>query len=157
MEKVKRWVGEISRNHPAYQDALKLRYDVFFRPFDLPENITLDKWEATSRHFAAFADNELVSYGRLTEIKQGLFSISQMVTRPNRQYKGYGTQVLRQMIAQAVKMDAERISLNARVDFTGFYEKQGFIPEGEVFSSASTGIPHIHMVLRLPKIGNSYT
>ena len=151
MVKVEKWVGEISRNHPAYQDALKLRYDVFFRPFDLPENITLDKWEATSRHFAAFADNELVSYGRLTEIEQGIFSISQMVTKPNRQYKGYGTQVLRQMIAQAVNMGAERISLNARVDFTGFYEKQGFIPEGEVFSSASTGIPHIHMVLRLSK------
>jgi len=147
MQDAKHWVGQISRRHPAYQDALALRYDVFFRPHGLPEHVTIDKREAASKHFAAIVDGELVSYGRLTESEQGIFSISQMVTRPDRQGEGHGTLVLKRIIAYAVKKGAKRLSLNARVHCTAFYEKQGFVPDGEVFSSALTGIPHILMVL----------
>ncbi len=43
---------KLQRIYFHYQAAIQLRYDLFFRPHDLPEAIVFDEREKDSRHFA---------------------------------------------------------------------------------------------------------
>ncbi|WP_236781700.1 hypothetical protein [Aliivibrio fischeri] len=70
-----------------YQQALNLRYDLFFREPGLPKEILVDDLEENSTHVAIVEKSELYAYGRLSEIAKGIFKISQMVVQPKMQGK----------------------------------------------------------------------
>ncbi|MFH2045042.1 MAG: GNAT family N-acetyltransferase [Pseudomonadota bacterium] len=61
------------------------------------------------------------------------------------QRKGYGTVILKQLVALSEKLGCKKIILNARTTATKFYEKQGFTSSGGEFLSKSTGVPHVQM------------
>ena len=65
-----------------YNDALDLRYDLFFRAPGLPRDIMFDGLEGISFHIAAVENGSLCAYGRLSEESPRIFKISQMVVRP---------------------------------------------------------------------------
>ncbi len=80
----------LERTDELYQDALDLRYDLFFRTPGLPRKIMFDELESSSFHIAAVDNNSLCAYGRLSEESPRIFKISQMVVRPNMQGQGLG-------------------------------------------------------------------
>ena len=43
-------IDEIQIGSPLYEIALELRYNLFFKEFDLPKKITADEMEAESTH-----------------------------------------------------------------------------------------------------------
>ena len=45
-------IDEISVESQLYQDALELRYDLFFRAFDLPRSVTAGELENSRFHIA---------------------------------------------------------------------------------------------------------
>lgn len=139
-------ISEISIEDRIYQEALELRYDLFFREHGLPRSILFDDLEADSIHIAMTDESGLVAYGRLSPIGNGEFVVSQMVVRPACQGKGYGSQVLARIIQTAISQEARILMLEARIPAISMYEKQGFIRDGSVYESHSTGVPHIKMV-----------
>lgn len=139
-------IESIKRDHAIYKKALELRYELFFKGHDLPFNVLFDEKENASYHVAAFSDDDLIAYGRLSNLGRGEFQVSQLVVSPDFQRKGYGSQVLIKLMQLAEVKGAKSISLNARVSATGIYTKQGFKSVGATFKSKTTGIPHIQMV-----------
>ena len=119
---------------------------MFFKEHHLPKEILNDAMEIHSTHIAIFHKKELIAYGRLSALGNGEFQISQMVVSPSYQRQGYGTKVLLKLMEVAEDKQAKAIILKARTTATNFYIKQGFQSTGEVYSSSSTGVPHIKMV-----------
>lgn len=139
---------QLTNTDTLYEEALDLRYELFFREPGLPRDILFDALEKDSVHIAAIHNGALCAYGRLSEESPRRFKISQMVVCPKRQGQGLGTRVLTQLIHIAIEMHAEEIYLNARLHAVSMYQKLGFEPSGDVFIATSTGVPHIQMVRR---------
>jgi hypothetical protein len=53
---------EIQKNSFLYQQALEMRYRLFFEEHGLPKSILYDSAEDKSAHFAISHDSELIAY-----------------------------------------------------------------------------------------------
>jgi predicted GNAT family N-acyltransferase len=60
---------------------------------------------------------------------------------------GLGRQVLLALVAQARQRGDAQVLLHAQQSAQGFYDRLGFMPQGEPFEEA--GIGHMAMVLNL--------
>lgn len=127
----------------AWTQARKLRYELFFKEHQLPENVTDDEFDATSFHAVSINNGEVEAYGRLTPLQGSSFLISQMVVAPARQSKGLGGKVLEFLLTQT---PGSQVKLNARLPAVDFYSKFGFIKSGDEFLSSRTGVPHVLMI-----------
>ncbi|WP_281545832.1 GNAT family N-acetyltransferase [Grimontia sp. SpTr1] len=132
-----------------YQQALSLRYALFFEEPGLPWEVLFDADEENSLHLAAVCDGELLAYGRLTKRDDSTMQISQMVVSPDHQRKGLGESILSRLVAHAKKHLTKNIILSARLHAMPLYEKLGFNKMGDVYTSPKTGIKHIKMKLVL--------
>lgn len=139
-------IGEIRKEDELYKKALELRYLLFFKDHNLPKEIMNDEMEDKSTHIAISQESELIAYGRLSELNNKEFQISQMVVSPQHQSQGYGEKLLLETMKMAKNRGAKRILLNARTTAISLYKKLGFQQVGQVYSSRNTGVPHIKMV-----------
>lgn len=143
-------IQQIQSNSNLYEQALSLRFQTFYEAYDLPWSVLFDEHEQNSTHLGLTdANNDLLAYGRLTQLDHEHFKISQMVVRPDDQHKGYGSALLIELMNRATRQHAQSIMLNARLTATGLYEKRGFKSEGQPFLSATTTVPHIRMIYHI--------
>lgn len=130
-----------------HEQALDLRFELFFEKAGLPRNILFDGKEEKSVHIGVIHQNQLIAYGRLSLLDGSQYQISQMVVAPEYQGKGLGKRVLAALIEKAKTQHALGIELNARITAMALYESMGFEPLGDMFESASTKVKHIKMHL----------
>jgi ribosomal protein S18 acetylase RimI-like enzyme len=68
-----------------------------------------------------------------------------MATDTARHGSGIGTAVLGEAMAQVRARGGERMWCNARVSAIGFYERNGWVVDSEVFLNRDSGLPHRRM------------
>ncbi|RAK06520.1 hypothetical protein C8C77_12359 [Halanaerobium saccharolyticum] len=134
----------ISSDSKWYSQVVKLRYESFFKPLELPMDIMFDQNEENSIHLVCVNGKRLLGYGRLT-ISQEISQISQMVVNSSVRGNGIGTEIMKKIIDKAIQKNSEKIYLNARLNAIDFYRKFDFKTVGEVFPSFKTKIPHQRM------------
>jgi len=139
-------ISEIKKGDKLYKKAFELRYLLFFKDHNLPEEIVNDDKENTSMHIAISNKDELIAYGRLSELNDKEFQISQMVVSPIYQCHGYGNKLLLEIVKIANNKGAKNIMLYARITACEWYKKFGFKSGGDVFNSTRTGVAHIKMI-----------
>lgn len=127
-----------------WKEARCLRYKLLFETHGLPENILDDEYEKCSMHAAIVVDGVIVAYGRLTELGDASFVISQMVVSSNNQRAGLGSKILGFLLS---KTSGNTVSLSARLTAVKFYSKFGFKVCSSEYFSKTTGVPHVKMKL----------
>lgn len=127
-----------------YDDLRAVREAVFVVEQNIPVDVEWDELDPHCHHVVARdTQHRPIGTGRLTpERKIGRMA----VLRPWRN-QGVGKAILLALIDQARKLDWAEVGANAQLSVLGFYEKFGFIKEGETFMEA--GIPHQAMRLQL--------
>ncbi len=140
-------VDQIKTKNKLYEQALDLRYRLFFKEFGHPKDIVMDGLEASSMHYCISENDKLFAYGRLTERSNNHYKISQVVVPPALQGQGYGKLLLTGIICSANELGAATIELNSQVKAAGLYRTLGFKESGSHYASKTTGIPHVKMVL----------
>lgn len=138
-------IEEISVDSKLYDDAMELRYALFFREFDLPRSVTADELESSSFHAVISKDDELLAYGRLSPIETGVYRISQIVVPEKHRHKGYASRLLRGLIKLGASNGARILWLNSQVSVKKLYHQTGFREVGEVYRVKLTGVEHIKM------------
>jgi predicted GNAT family N-acyltransferase len=99
----------------------------------------------TTRHFGAFDDQDnLIGCATLVETEDKDLQLRGMATDSDYQQSGVGRAVLTQAQNYALE-NGLPLWCNARLTAKGFYEKLGWVTEGEVFD-----VPHFgpHYVMR---------
>lgn len=139
---------EIQKESKLYQEALNLRYVLFFESTRYDQSVLHDELEPKSRHFAIVESERLIAYGRLSFIEGGIFQISQIVVNPSEQRKGYGSKLLSYLLEECERAGSKEVFLNARVSAVSLYSRLGFKVSGVEYLSPKTKIPHIKMVKR---------
>ena len=134
------WVREAtwSTDCTALQD---LRYRVFVIEQKVPVELEWDAADATCLHALALDESATpVGTGRLLADGQ----IGRMAVLPQWRRCGVGGAILDFLLACAQGQNLP-VFLSAQTHALGFYERHGFVAEGDVFMDA--GIPHRRMTL----------
>ena len=128
-------------------EILKIRCAVFIVEQNCPYQDIDDK-DKGAYHVYLKDEKSMLAYLRVLDRGVSFNEVSVGRVISMERLKGYGRMVLEEGIKVAKeKFDADAIRIEAQVQASGFYEKAGFVKEGEVF--LEDGIPHIEMILRL--------
>lgn len=122
------------------EQARAVRYEVFVVEQNVPLALEWDEMDAQCVHALVFDDEgRAVATGRL--LPDG--HIGRMAVRKSARGQGIGGLILEALIEQAKKRGDHAVALNAQTHAEPFYQRYGFVRDGEEFMEA--GIPHIHM------------
>lgn len=130
-----------------YQQMVKLRDDLLRKPLGL--TFTEDELEREKENMliAAFDDDDLLGCCMLVEGEPGTVRLRQMAVLNDLQGKGIGRALMNFAENLARDRGFARISMHARKNVVGFYEKMGYKVVGDEFTEIT--IPHFKMEKKL--------
>jgi predicted GNAT family N-acyltransferase len=126
-----------------YEAMVKLRDEVLRKPLGLTfTNEELDK-EKDNLLIGAFEDDQIMGCCMLVEEKPQTVRLRQMAVVNDLQGKGYGKVLMQFAENLARDRGYKKITMHARKNALGFYEKMGYKKVGQEFEEIT--IPHYVM------------
>jgi predicted GNAT family N-acyltransferase len=122
--------------------AWAIRRKVFIEEQHVPEEIEMDAEDTMAFHALALDGLIPVGCGRMVA-HEDYAKIGRMAVLPERRGEGIGRSILLFLMERARQQGLRRAVLHAQLTAEGFYLKNGYIPEGDVFEEA--GIMHRRM------------
>jgi len=131
-----------------YHQECALREEVLRQPLGLSlrnEDLTQERDQL---HFGLFDERGSLIGCAIAVLLPGLAAkVRQMAVAQERRGQGCGRQIMSGIEAYLAERGCTRVELHARVSAVGFYEKLGYIAEGEPFTEVT--IPHVRMCKRI--------
>lgn len=122
------------------KDAQPIRYEVFVIEQKVPVELEWDDMDKVCLHAVAYDEQgQAIGTGRL--LPDG--HIGRMAVRIMARGTGVGGALLEALMTQAKERGDRFVLLSAQTHAEQFYQRYGFVREGEEFTEA--GIPHIQM------------
>jgi len=132
------------RDDPRYAAELDLRYRVLRAPLGMGRSQVGFAGEERALHVVAEDDGAVVGCV-LFDFASG--RLRAMAVDPSRQRSGVGAALVRRLEDEVTARGVRELTLHARADVVGFYERLGYAVEGEPF--VEVGIPHRSMRKRV--------
>ncbi len=137
-------VRQFTTDDSAYKDSVELRERYLRAPLGLSladedlseENIQL--------HFGLFEGDRLLGSVTFKIVNESLLKLRQMVIDENAQGSGLGTMLINGSEEAVRELGYHAVEMAARLAVKGFYEKLGYVAQGDVFVEVK--IEHIKMV-----------
>lgn len=122
-----------------------LRHEVFVLGQDVPEEMERDEHDDVVDHGVALVDGVLLATGRLLPPTEpgGAATVGRMAVAEAARGQGLGAAVLDLLERTARDRGWPAVELHAQIHATGFYDRAGYAPYGEVYLEA--GIEHLSM------------
>lgn len=122
-----------------------LRHEVFVLGQDVPEEMERDEYDDVVDHGVAVVDGTVLATGRLLPPSEpgGAATVGRMAVAAPARGQGLGAAVLRLLERTARGHAWPAVELHAQLHATGFYDRAGYAPCGEVYLEA--GIEHQSM------------
>ena len=140
-------INVVEITEPLQMDqAWTIRRKVFIEEQHVPEEIEMDADDAHAIHALALDGKTPVGCGRMV-MHDGYVKIGRMAVLRERRGEGIGRNILTFLMERARQQGFDRAVLHAQLTAEGFYLKNGYLPEGEVFEEA--GIAHRQMSCQL--------
>ena len=112
-----------------------IRTRVFVEEISLQDEDDYDGFDHLAMHYLASYENEAVGTGRIRiQPVSGRVKLERIAVLPAFRDKGIGTALVKKMIADVP--DAKHIYLHSLKETIGFFEKMGFVQDGEPFEEA---------------------
>ena len=128
---------------PEYQQMIKMREDILRKPLGLNFDEKELESEKNNLSIAAFDDDKMLGCCMLVPENENIVRLRQMAVLNDLQGKGIGRALM--LFAENLARDRgyNKISMHARKNATGFYEKVGYKVVGDEFVEVT--IPHYNM------------
>lgn len=123
-----------------------IRREVFIREQRIPEAEEWDDVDGIALHAVVRAPSgDVVGTGRVwaDPAQPAQAWIGRLAMLPACRGQGWGRMAMQAMMQQARALGCLRVGLHAQTHAQAFYERLGFVPEGDVFDEV--GIDHILM------------
>ena len=127
--------------------AFTIRQKVFVEEQKVDAREEYDEFEQSSIHYLVFSNEVPVGTARWRITKDGIKLERFAVLKEYRNVKA-GRTVLLKVMEDVIPL-GKRIYMNAQITAMKFYEREGFVAEGEMFSECN--IDHFRMVLKRKK------
>jgi len=134
-------------NSPEYWKMIKLREDILRKPLGLGFTKEELEREKDNMLIGAFDDDQILGCCMLVEENPETVRLRQMAVLNDLQGKGIGRAIMN--FAENIARDRgyKTLSMHARKNALGFYEKMGYKVVGNEFTEIT--IPHFKMVKNL--------
>jgi predicted GNAT family N-acyltransferase len=129
-------------NRARMEQAWAIRRTVFIDEQRVPEEIEMDEDDAHALHALALDGDQPVGCGRMVAHGDQV-KIGRMAVLHERRGAGIGRLILDFLMDAARKQGFRRAILHAQLTAEGFYLKNGYLPQGDIFEEA--GIMHRQM------------
>jgi len=133
----------IDHGTKEYQQMVKLRDDMLRRPLGLTFTRDELEEEKTNLLIGAFEDDRLLGCCMLVEERPGKVRLRQMAVLNDLQGKGIGRALMQFAENLARDHGYKLLTMHARKNSIGFYEKMGYKIKSEEFEEVT--IPHFVM------------
>jgi predicted GNAT family N-acyltransferase len=135
----------------AEPEIQHIRTVVFQHEQQVARELEFDGQDATATHLIAYLDGSPVGTARIRYLSDSLAKIERVAVLSECRGMGIGKQIMKQAIAHIHQQGIPEIKINSQTRARLFYEKFGFLQQGDEFEEAN--IPHIEMRLNLaPKL-----
>ncbi len=114
----------------SWQEALPIRHQVLWPDKDLA--FCKVEGDEDGIHFAVFLDTKLVSVASIY-IDNKNARLRKFASLAEYRNKGFGSQLIAHILQELKEMKLSYFWCDARTSATGFYQKLGMIPDGDVF------------------------
>lgn len=137
----------IDHGSPEYRQMVKLRDDMLRKPLGLGFDESELEGEKDNMLIAAFEDEDILGCCMLVEENPTTVRLRQMAVLNDLQGKGIGRALMN--FAENIARDRgyKNLSMHARKNAIGFYEKMGYRVKGDEFVEVT--IPHYVMEKKL--------
>ncbi len=129
----------------AEQEAYSVRKRVFIVEQGVPEDMELDEYDPLAQHALAYLDSECIGTARLVTLPGSVGRIGRMAVLPIHRRQGIGERLLSALLELSKSQGITQLELHAQLSAIPFYEKYGFIAQGDIYDEA--GIAHRDMIL----------
>lgn len=126
-----------------YNDMIKLRNEILRKPLGLGFSTEELEKEKSNMHMAAYEDERMLGCCMLVEEDPRTVRLRQMAVVNDVQGKGIGRALMTFAENLARDRGYHRITMHARKNALGFYEKMGYKKSGDEFMEIT--IPHYVM------------
>ena len=133
----------IDYGSPEYQQMIKLREDVLRKPLGLGFTAEELDQEKENMLIAAFEDETILGCCMLVEESPKIVRLRQMAVLNDLQGKGIGRAIMHFSENLARDRGYKTLSMHARQNAIGFYEKMGYKVVGNAFTEVT--LPHVVM------------
>lgn len=133
----------IDHGTKEYQQMVKLRDDILRKPLGLRFDAEELETEKNNMLIGAFEDDTLLGCCMLVEENPDMVKLRQMAVLNALQGKGIGRALMQFAENLARDHGYKVLTMHARKNAIGFYEKMGYKVKGEEFQEVS--IPHFEM------------
>jgi GNAT superfamily N-acetyltransferase len=137
----------IDHGSTEYQQMVKLRDDMLRKPLGLGFNEDELETERENMLIGAFEDEQMLGCCMLVEENTGTVRLRQMAVLNDLQGKGIGKALMNFAENLARDRGYRTLSMHARKNAVGFYEKMGYKVASEEFTEVT--IPHFIMEKKL--------
>ncbi|HQV59984.1 MAG: GNAT family N-acetyltransferase [Chitinophagaceae bacterium] len=137
----------IEHGTPDFQKMVKLREDILRKPLGLGFTTNELEQEKSNILIGAFEDEDILGCCMLVEENPEIVRLRQMAVLNDLQGKGIGRAIMH--FAENIARDRgySILSMHARKNAIGFYEKMGYKVTGDEFTEVT--IPHYVMEKKL--------
>lgn len=130
------------------KDIIAIREEAFIKGRGVPREIELDGKDSILKHFCLYHEDRLYAYLRAEAVGE-LLHIGRVAVAEDLRGQGYGRELLGYLLEHAKTNGFKGVELSAVNTAVGFYEKLGFVAEGDYYDEA--GAPHIYMIFKFDK------
>jgi len=109
-----------------FEEYFALRWKILRAPWNQPAGSERDDQENMSRHFMAVLNKKVVAVGRYQEIRSDTVQIRFMAVDQDHHGKGYGTDLIQSIEAEALSKGYHHVFLQARENAVPFYLANGY-------------------------------
>lgn len=140
----------IARSKEERDKCLSIRVAVFVEEQKVPQELELDENDLTAAHFLATVSGVAAGTARLVDyLDHGsrVAKIGRVAVLPEYRRRRVGEAIMRAVLQTARELGYQEALLDSQTYVVPFYERLGFVAEGEEFLDA--GIPHYRMRRKL--------
>lgn len=149
MNKDIKWLF-IDKKSKFYDETIELVYEELFKDYNYSKETILAEKQNNGIHVIAVYNSKVVGHARLF-VENNIGMISQVAVAKGYRNLKIGSEVINILVKEAEKLKIEAVELNSREDAIGFYEKLGFIRNGNLKKSPKTGLLLLNMKKYLGK------
>ncbi len=139
-------VTTIIAETPGQREAcFAIRRTVFVQEQGVPLSLEMDAGDASAIHFLMLDDEtaQPIATARLLDKGAGVAKIGRVAVLQETRGRGLGLRLMQAVIEVAKRRQFREAILDSQTYAIAFYQRLGFIPEGDEFDEA--GIPHYRM------------
>lgn len=135
-------IERVEMADPAFAEVRHIRRLVFIVEQGVSPANEFDAIDHEAAHFLCRVGDEPVATARVYG-ESGLGRIGRVAVVASHRGGGIGDILMRSALAESVRLGYGEVMIHAQIRVQAFYERLGFVPEGETFIEED--IPHVTM------------